>query len=180
MSGDQRAPSLLALYEEKRLSLVRLYTARLRSRAEAEDLVQELYFKVAAVEGDAALTGGGAALLHRMAENLMLDRLRSAQRGQARDEHWRRLQGGEAAVDGDQAADAPSAEAIVEGRQRLGVVLRALEGLSPPVARAFRLHKLDGLSHSETAAAMGVSRSSVEKYVSAALKAVVRSLHEQS
>jgi len=171
---------LLALYEEKRLSLVRLFTARLRSRAEAEDLVQELYFKVTAIEGDAASVGGGAALLYRMAENLMLDRLRSAQRGQARDEHWRRTQGGEGLVDGDQPADAPSAEAVVESRQRLAIVLSVLEELSPPVARAFRLHKLEGLSHSETATAMGVSRSSVEKYVSSALKAVARRLHEES
>ncbi|WP_332873029.1 RNA polymerase sigma factor [Caulobacter hibisci] len=162
------------MYEEKRVNLVRLFTARLRSRAEAEDLVQELYFKVAAVEGDTAGSGGGSALLHRMAENLMLDRLRSRQRGQARDEHWRRLQGGEATIDGDQAADAPSAESVVEGRQRLAAMLKTLETLPPSVARAFRLHKLEGLSHAETAAAMGVSRSAVEKYVSAALKAVFR------
>lgn len=178
LSGVEQAPSLLALYEEKRLSLVRLFTARLRSRAEAEDLVQELYFKVAGVEE--ASSGGGAALLYRMAENLMLDRVRSRQRSQARDEQWRRLQGGEAAQAGDQAGDAPSAEAVVEGRQRLAVALRALEPLPPQVARAFRLHKLEGLSHTETAAAMGVSRSAVEKYVSSALKAVSRSLNEKS
>jgi RNA polymerase sigma factor (sigma-70 family) len=52
--------------------------------------------------------------------------------------------------------------------------LEAVESLPAPAREAFRLHKLEGLSHSETAETMGVSRSSVEKYIMASLKRIAR------
>jgi RNA polymerase sigma-70 factor (ECF subfamily) len=66
--------------------------------------------------------------------------------------------------------DEPPADEAVDARLRLGRLLAAVEAMPPQTRRAFRLHKLQGLSHAETAAAMGVSRSAVEKHVSAALK----------
>jgi RNA polymerase sigma-70 factor (ECF subfamily) len=44
------------------------------------------------------------------------------------------------------------------------------------MGRAFRLHKLEGLSQAETARAMGISVSAVEKHLSAALKSLTRTL----
>jgi RNA polymerase sigma-70 factor (ECF subfamily) len=46
----------------------------------------------------------------------------------------------------------------------------------PQAGRAFRLHKLEGLSHAETARTMGLSVKAVEKHVSAALKALAAKL----
>jgi RNA polymerase sigma factor (sigma-70 family) len=161
------------LYGDKRANLVRVFAAKLRSVSEAEDLIQDLFIKVQAL-GDLEVEGDGSALLFRMANNLMLDRLRSQARAGARDEGWRSLQG---EMSGNQqVADVPSAEEIVAGRQRLNTMMTALDTLPPQVARAFKLHKLEGLSHAETAVAMGVSRSSVEKHVSAALKALIARL----
>lgn len=164
---------MIRLYGEKRANLVRVFAARLRSVSEAEDLIQDLFLKVQAI-GELEVEGDGSALLFRMANNLMLDRLRSQGRAGARDEGWRSLQG--AALGDQQVADIPSAEDVVIGRQRLNVMMETLETLPPQVARAFRLHKLEGLSHAETAQAMGVSRSSIEKHVSAALKALMAKL----
>lgn len=158
------------LYGEKRASLVRIFAARLRSVSEAEDLVQDLFLKVQAL-GELEVEGDGSALLFRMASNLMLDRLRRQARASARDEGWRSLQG--VALGDQQAADIPSPEEVMASRQRLSLMMATLETLPPRVAQAFRLHKLEGLSHAETAAAMGVSRSSVEKHVSTALKALM-------
>jgi RNA polymerase sigma-70 factor (ECF subfamily) len=164
---------MIRLYGEKRANLVRVFAARLRSVAEAEDLVQDLFLKVQAL-GQPEVEGDGSALLFRMANNLMLDRLRSQSRAGARDESWRGLQ---TTTLGDQSiADAPSAEDVVVGRQRLQAMMATLETLPTQVARAFTLHKLEGLSHAETAAAMGVSRSAIEKHVSAALKALMAKL----
>ena len=164
---------MIRLYGEKRANLVRVFAARLRSVAEAEDLVQDLFLKVQAL-GEVEVEGDGSALLFRIANNLMLDRLRSQARAGARDENWRGLQ---TTTLGDQSvADAPSAEDVVAGRQRLSVMMATLETLPSQVARAFTLHKLEGFSHAETAVAMGVSRSAIEKHVSAALKALMAKL----
>ncbi len=164
---------MMRLYGEKRANLVRVFAARLRSVAEAEDLIQDLFLKVQAL-GDLEVEGDGSALLFRMANNLMLDRLRSQTRAGARDEGWRSLQ--VTTLGDQQAVDAPSAEDVVTGRQRLNVMMATLKTLPAPIARAFTLHKLQGLSHAETAAEMGVSRSSIEKHVSAALKALMAKL----
>ncbi len=149
---------------------MRLFAARLRSVAEAEDLVQDLFLKIQALD-ELEVRDDGSALLFRMANNLMLDRLRSQTRASARDERWRDSQ--TTTVGGDQVADSPSAEEVVAGRQRLAAMMATLKTLPPKTARAFSLHKLDGLSHVETAAEMGISRSAVEKHVSAALKALM-------
>jgi RNA polymerase sigma-70 factor (ECF subfamily) len=42
--------------------------------------------------------------------------------------------------------------------------------------RAFRLHKLEGRSHLETARIMGISVKSVEKHISAGLKNITHRL----
>jgi RNA polymerase sigma factor (sigma-70 family) len=164
---------MLQLYADKRASLVRLFAARLRSMSEAEDLIQDLYLKIQAM-GEVEARESGPALLFRMANNLMLDRLRSGTRASARDEGWRRLQG--ASVGDEQIADVPAADQVVAARQRLAALMAALQTLPPREARAFTLHKLEGMSHAETAAVMGVSRSSVEKHISAALKALIAKL----
>ena len=173
LTASRSIAPLVRLYGEKRANLVRAFAARLRSVAEAEDLIQDLFIKVQAL-GELEVEGDGSALLFRMANNLMLDRLRSQARAGARDEGWRGLQ--TATIGDEQVADAPSAEDVVAGRQRLNLMMAALETLPPQIARAFTLHKLEGLSHAETAAAMGVSRSAIEKHVSAALKTLLAKL----
>ncbi len=116
--------------------------------------MQDLYLKIQAL-GDIEARDDGSALLFRMANNLMLDRLRGQTRASARDERWREAE--TVAIDGDPIADEPSAEDIVSSRQRLAAMMTTLRTLPPKTARAFRLHKLDGLSHAETAAAMGTA-----------------------
>ncbi|WP_252405329.1 RNA polymerase sigma factor, partial [Escherichia coli] len=87
---------------------------------------------------------------------LMIDRLRSRQRSAVRDQAWQRGQVMEVA--GAPVVDAPGADEVVASRQRLNALVEAVSSLPPQTARAFRMHKLEGLSHAETAAAMGVSK----------------------
>ena len=56
--------------------------------------------------------------------------------------------------------------------------VEAAADLPPQMQRAFRLHKLEGLSHAETAQAMGISVKSVEKHISAALRTLTARLGE--
>jgi RNA polymerase sigma-70 factor (ECF subfamily) len=47
--------------------------------------------------------------------------------------------------------------------------MSALATLSPRTQQIFKLHKIDGLSYAETAAALGITKSAVEKQISLAL-----------
>lgn len=158
---------LLAAYLGRRANLVRFLAARAGSIAVAEDLVQELYLKVAGRDR-AGEVGNPVALLYRMALNLMLDRARGEARSAARDTAWRQV--ARTAVGGVDIADEPPADEAAASAQRLRQLVAAVQDLPPQAGRAFRLHKLEGLSHAETARAMGLSVKAVEKHVSAALK----------
>ena len=55
-------------------------------------------------------------------------------------------------------------------QSRMALLTEALTELSPQTQRVFRMHKFEGMSHPEVAAALGISRSAVEKHMMAALK----------
>ena len=170
---DSDKAALLGLYEEKRTNLVRFFAARLGSRAEAEDLVQDLYIRISGMEALGPVDNP-SALLHRIGSNLMLDRLRSQRRSGARDSDWRAVN--TTVVAGQEVTDEPSADEILAGRQRLKALVEAVQDLPDKTREAFQLHKLDGHSHAETARRMGISVSTVEKHISSALKTLTRRL----
>lgn len=163
---EQTANSLLAAYFDRRDDLKRFFLARTGSPTDAEDLLQELYLKVAAVHGRDEVRLP-AAYLYRLASNLMLDRLRQQRRSVARDSEYRAATN--VTVGAEDVADQPGADDAIAGRQRLARIVAALADLPARTQQVFRLHKFDGLSHAETAGKLGISRSAVEKHVSAAL-----------
>ena len=164
---------LLAEYLARRANLVRFLAARAGSIAIAEDLAQELYLKIATRER-ADPVENPPALLFRMAVNLMLDRARGETRAAARDQAWRQVAHTEIA--GVDIAHEPPADEAAASAQRLRRLISAVSDLPPQMGRAFRLHKLEGLSHAQTASVMGLSVKAVEKHVSAALKALTARL----
>ncbi|MGZ3402262.1 MAG: RNA polymerase sigma factor [Phenylobacterium sp.] len=165
---------LLALYLERRSNLVRFLAARAGSVAAAEDLIQELYLKLASRERGGEEVGNPTALLYRMALNLMLDRARGETRSAVRDTAWRQAVRTE--IGGVDIADEPPADEAAASAERMRRLIAAVEALPPQAGRAFRLHKLQGLSQAETAQAMGLSVKAVEKHVAAALKALTSRL----
>jgi RNA polymerase sigma factor (sigma-70 family) len=162
-------PPLIAAYMRKRGDLVRFFTLRTGSAATAEDLVQDLYVKISEMAPPQDLRSA-EAFLYRMGSNLMLDRAKAQRRQAARDQAWSRTSG----VEGQEPiVQEPPADEALASRQRLQRVLERLELLPPQVAAAFRLHKFEGLTHGEVAERLGVSRSSVEKYIMSALRALL-------
>jgi RNA polymerase sigma factor (sigma-70 family) len=175
--GPDRPNDLLGAYMSRRDDLVRFFAARLRSMAAAEDLVQDLYVRVASLDSGERVENP-SAYLYRLASNLMLDRLRSERRSGVRDNAW--VQDHRMEVGGEGVADEPSAEQSVAARQRLAQVARAIAELPPKTKRAFELHKLQGLTQEETARTLGVSRKTVEKQISAALQRLMAKVAENS
>ena len=145
----------------------RFFQARLGAAADVEDLLQDLYLKISAVDSSAEVREP-RAYLYRLASNLMMDRWRSGRRSTARDGAWRDI----AHVSGptEDMDDAPSAEAVVAARQRLAKLMTALDALPDKTRTIFRLHKFQDLSYAEVAEKLSVSKSTVEKHMMSALK----------
>ncbi len=165
--------ALLQAYLDQRVALVRFFTLRLKSAEAAEDLVQDIFLRISALDS-AVEIHNPAAYLYRLGSNLMLDQIRGQRRASTREFAWREshrtLSGGE-----EVAEDRPADEALA-ARQRLEAIVRIVEELPLQTQRVFRMHKFDGLSHSEVAQQLGISRSGVEKHVMAVLKRLAERL----
>jgi RNA polymerase sigma-70 factor (ECF subfamily) len=61
-------------------------------------------------------------------------------------------------------------------REETAALASAIAALPEGAGRAFRLHKIDGLSHAEVAAKLGISRSGVEKHIAVAMAHLRRML----
>ncbi|HEY2751428.1 RNA polymerase sigma factor [Phenylobacterium sp.] len=165
---DGDANPLISAYLERRADLVRYFRARLRSDVAAEDLVQDIYLKISALpDGD---IGNPGAYLFRTGTNLMLDRIKAERRSGRREAEWRSAH---TSGPGEGVVEGSPADEVVDAKARLSAIIEVVQELPAPVREAFRLHKLEGLTHAETAAAMNVSRSSVEKYMMTCLKQIL-------
>ncbi|ULB12409.1 sigma-70 family RNA polymerase sigma factor (plasmid) [Cereibacter azotoformans] len=137
----------------------RRLTRRPGSVRDAQDVMQDAWLRLARVQ-DVEDMSSPAAYVGQVVKNLAIDRLR-AQRV------WERHFA--TAEFHDQPADLPSAERIVDFRQRVARLGEIIAELPPRQRQVFLLHKFDGLSHSEIAARLGISRSAVEKLIMKAL-----------
>lgn len=167
--ADEADPSqsrLVSAYLEKRDNLLRFFTMRAGSLAEAEEIVQEMYLRIG-VRDDSAIENP-IGYLYRLGTNVMFDRARSRNRAIVRDDaYYQAVQGNGG---GEPEADAPSPEAAWAARSRLERVLATIEKMPPQRRRAFVMHKIDGLSHADIADTLRISRSAVEKLIIAGLR----------
>lgn len=158
--AEQDRSSLLALLTRHYQELLRHLTRRLGSASAAADVAQDTWLRLRRAEAVPELQNP-QAYLFRIADNLARDRLRS---DATRARTLLPAEFGE-----DRPSNAPGADSVLDHRQRLRVLGRAVAELPPKCREVFLLHKFDGLSHGEIAARLGISRSMVEKHVMKAL-----------
>ncbi len=149
---------LVTHYEELSSYLTRRFGAA--GAGTADDTLHDTYLRLQGLRAVPELDNH-RAYLFRVANNIALDRLRAVRRDQQRQ--------GSDDTGLEQANVAPMADAALEQRERLQLLARAIAELPPRCREAFLLHKIDGLSHSEVAERLGISRSMVEKHVMKAL-----------
>ena len=152
------------LSETYRGPLTAYFERRVRSRAEAEDLTQEVFLRLVR-RLDAEAIDNPEAFLFRTAVNLLRDR--------SRREKTFRNHLSETELRQDRF-EGISPERVLESRQALQRALQCLEELDERTRDAFILHRLEGLKYAEIAEVFGVSVSSVEKYIIKALAHLMR------
>lgn len=168
---DDRS-GLVGAYGALRPQLLRFLRARTGDAALAEDILQDMWLRLSG-QGSGPV-GNPSAYLHRMAANMVIDHARSERQRGRRDRDWTELQ---VDLGGTEAADeTPDAERNVLGRDELSRILQTIAAMPPRASEAFRLHRIEGLSHSEVASRLGVSRSAVEKNMATAIKFLIKSI----
>lgn len=154
---------LEAVFLAHRDALLRFLRARGAGDA-AEDLLQELWFRVAAAPSGPIAEPVG--YLMRAANNLMLDRHRGEVRAMRRDLDW-----ADVAASADR--EVPNAEREMMGREALGQAEAVLASLGSRVEAIFRRYRLDEVTIDQVAREFGVSRSTVEKDLQKAYRALL-------
>jgi RNA polymerase sigma factor (sigma-70 family) len=148
--------------------LRRFVRARLSSRQDAEDVIQDAYLRV----------------LRYSAENVVESRERllfSAARNLAVDSRRRRKAREKTAVEFSVLApvDWPASDEVVDAKQRLAHVEAAIASLPARCREVFLMHRIEGLSYCEIAARAGISVSAVEKHIARACLQIDSKLHSE-
>jgi RNA polymerase sigma-70 factor (ECF subfamily) len=163
-----------ALYRHHRSELLRFLIARTGDASEAEEVLQEMWVKLH--RAPITHVTSARAYLYRMAQNLVVDRLRERQRRMRRERLWLEQDRDVSAGHEDQADPTRSAEDALLDREETARLMSAIATLPEGARRAFDLHKLQGLSHAEVAARLGISKSGVEKHIAVAMKYLRRAM----
>ncbi|MET4898763.1 sigma-70 family RNA polymerase sigma factor [Sphingomonadaceae bacterium jetA1] len=139
-----------AFYRAHREALVEYANRIVRDPARAEDVVQDAWVRVSAVDRGRSIAEP-LGYFYRVVRNLALDRYRERRREIMHESH-------ELAKVAETAPDtAPSQEAISQDRQELRLVIASLDELPERTRRAVMLYKFDGLKLREVAERMGIS-----------------------
>ena len=161
VSGGEQ-PFVEALAVRYRGALDRFFARRApQLRSDTEDLTQEVFLRLAA-RGDGEPIERIDGYIFQTASSVLTDRARRvAVRGGDRHVCYEEEQ---------HAVEDFSPERVLLAREQVAMVRTVLERLPDRVRTAFVLHRFEELGYAEIATRLGVSVSSIEKYISQALK----------
>jgi RNA polymerase sigma-70 factor (ECF subfamily) len=142
--------------------LQRFLARRMRAgRAEAPDLVQEVFLRLLRVEDHEAIRNP-QAYLYTIANHVLHQH---ALRNAAASEVTRFAD----VLSEVQSAEEADPEALLESEQRIETIGSALEAHSPRAYATLILHRCDGIPLKEIAPRLGVSYTMVKRYLAQAL-----------
>lgn len=141
----------LAAFMARRPSLLRRLARLLGSRADAEDLSQEAWIRIATSE----ISSHPVAFLDHVATNLAIDRRRGmAVRGITGAEGLDHL-----------VCPMPTPERTILDRERVRRTEQAIAAIPRRRRAVFLAVRLEGMSHAAAAARFGISIAAVEKHI---------------
>jgi|TARA_B100000315_G_scaffold248629_1_gene278718 RNA polymerase sigma-70 factor (ECF subfamily) len=158
---DSKSGFVVNLFEEQSVPLLKYLTTRFSNHDEAQEIAQEAWLRIFRLKSPQQLTNP-RAFLFQTASNLAVDRLR---RSKLEQRHLEK----EAQVDVSLRSVVDVQETVRLERE-LATVQRALGELPVRCRQAFVMHRTHGYPYPRIAEELGVSTSSVEKYIIQALK----------
>jgi len=164
---DDKSRFISQLVELYGPSLERYLARKLDNPADAAEVAQEAFLRIYRLQHPEQLDNV-RAFLFQVASNLAIDQLRR------RSLHFRflkieRQELGEGEFS-EHYAGAASPEHILSAQEQLQRIYKAVDTLPEKCRQAFLLHRNSGMSYNDIARELGVSVSSVEKYILQALK----------
>lgn len=152
------------LISSQRNALVRFLSRKLGSVEDAQEIAQEAFMRIHRLENPGELDNA-RAFLFQVASNMAIDQLRR------RSLHHRYVEEEGGRLQDESVQQGPATpEELVTAREQVRLVFTAIEQMPSKPRQALMLHRVKGLSYGEIAREMGVSVSSVEKYILEALK----------
>lgn len=138
---------------------------------DVDDLIQEVYCRISALDSIDHIDNG-RAYLFRTLQAVVLDGMRRAKVANTRtmtEIDWF-----------DVVDESPGADRHVEAIQELGRVNQLLSELSQTCRRVIELRRIHGLSQRETARRLGVTENVVENHVARGIRRVLQVLAEET
>lgn len=162
--GNGESPTSLPTTDREfiplRASLIRYFRSRVRNPSEIEDLVQEVFIRIAA-RRDGTVVDHLDRYVFRTASSVLADRARRQQARRA---------GQYVEFDPERHSESElDAHRTLSGREELGAVTACLLDMPERTRNIFILHRLEGKMYREIAAQLGISVSAVEKHMARAV-----------
>ncbi|MBB6521351.1 RNA polymerase sigma factor [Pseudoteredinibacter isoporae] len=172
-SSENKCPEknksiLEQLFNEHAPGLVRFLARKTRNQEDAEDIAQGAFLRIQKLENLDQLDNP-RAYLYQTASNLAIDQLRRAKlhRGYLQSET---PTAPEIEESSGNYVDQATPERLLSAKEELVQIEETISDLPFKARQAFLLHRTKGLAYSDIAKEMGVSVSSVEKYILLALR----------
>ena len=165
MRGPEEVARLKAeLSERYLLPLVKFFTRRGATHADAHDLAQDVFVR-ALNRPTMSDIANPSAFIFQCASNLLKDRARMAKR---REEFAFEVENAQ------RQAEVFTPERVLLGKQRLSDVMAALNDLPERTRNMVILHRIEGLKYWQIAEQYGISVSAVEKHMIRAMAHLAR------
>lgn len=161
---------LAELYRSESPKLVRILSRQTRSRDDAQDLVQDVFFRFATMRRRwPSSLEQPQAFLRRIAANLLKNWAKA---------NFRRSAALHVSAD-EEALPGLDQQRLLESRDMLTRLEAAMMRLRPRTREIFMAHRIDGMTYAEIAERTGLSVKGVEKQMSKALAQLDRMLNRR-
>jgi RNA polymerase sigma factor (sigma-70 family) len=165
-SGLRQRVLVDRIYKKYHGLLMKFLRERLPNQEEAEDVAQEVYYRIVRREDLEALEYPKAFVM-KIAKNLLIDLAR------LRSKHFIEVNMQCEDLEAETEEQQYTPEAQLEGEELLKLTELALTELSPKCQAIFIMNRVDGITFRQIAKELNLSQSMVEKYMRQALNHLI-------